>query len=275
MDSLKILFAGESWFTYSVHQKGFDTFETAEYSEGATGFLEMLSAHDHTVTYVPAHRVDPDFPSDVAALRQFDVTVLSDVGANTFLLPKRTFTGSEIGPNRLEVIREYVTAGGALLMIGGYMSFSGIGGRARYGASPIADVLPVALSDTDDRIEVPEGFIAAVTEPEHAALSGVPTPWPPWSGTTGSGRRTTARPWYGAARTRSSSSASPALVGPRHSRPIWHRIGRRRSSSTGTATRGCGSRCSPGSDARPSRHGNALRAWRASSYAADGPPGGI
>ena len=81
MDSLKILFAGESWFTYSVHQKGFDTFETAEYSEGAAAFLEMLSAHDHTVTYVPAHRVDPDFPSDLAALRQFDVTVLSDVGA--------------------------------------------------------------------------------------------------------------------------------------------------------------------------------------------------
>ena len=182
MDSLKIVFAGESWFTYSVHQKGFDTFETAEYSEGATGFLEMLSAHDHTVTYVPAHRVDPDFPSDLAALSQFDVTVLSDVGANTFLLPKRTFTGSEIGPNRLEVIREYVTAGGALLMIGGYMSFSGIGGRARYGASPIADVLPVALSDTDDRVEVPEGFVAAVTEPEHAALSGVPTPWPPLLG---------------------------------------------------------------------------------------------
>jgi uncharacterized membrane protein len=178
VDSLKILFAGESWFTYSVHQKGFDTFETAEYSEGATQFLEMLSAHDHAVTYVPAHRVDPDFPSNLEDLGRFDVTILSDVGANTFLLPKRTFTGSEKGANRLEVLREYVTSGGALLMIGGYMSFSGIGGRARYGTSPIAGVLPVDLSDTDDRIELPEGFEATVAMPDHPALAGVPVDWP-------------------------------------------------------------------------------------------------
>ena len=67
-------------------------------------------------------------------------------------------------------------------MIGGYMSFSGIGGRARYGTSPIADVLPVVLSDTDDRVEVPEGFVATVTATGHAALTDVPTPWPPLLG---------------------------------------------------------------------------------------------
>ena len=140
------------------------------------------TAHNHAVTYVPAHRVDPDFPSELTALSQFDVTVLSDVGANTFLLPKRTFTGSEIDPNRLEVLRKYVAGGGGFLMIGGYMSFSGIGGRARYGSSPIADLLPVVLSDGDDRVEVPEGFVATVAEHDHEALSGVPTSWPPLLG---------------------------------------------------------------------------------------------
>jgi uncharacterized membrane protein len=178
MDSLKILFAGESWFTYSVHQKGFDTFETAEYTEGATQFLEMLAGHGHEVTYVPAHKVDPDFPADPPSLARFDVVVLSDVGSNTFLLPKGTFSGSAIGPNRLEVIRKYVAGGGGLLMIGGYMSFSGIGGRARYGASPLADVLPVVMSEGDDRIEVPEGFVATVAQPGHPALAGVPGDWP-------------------------------------------------------------------------------------------------
>lgn len=182
MDSLNILFAGESWFTYSVHQKGFDTFETSEYHEGATGFLEMLSAHGHAVTYVPAHKVDPDFPGDAASLGRFDVAILSDVGSNTFLLPKRTFAGSEIGPNRLVAIRDYVAGGGGLLMIGGYMSFSGIGGRARYGVSPLADVLPVVLSDADDRVEVPEGFAATVAAPDHPALAGVPADWPPLLG---------------------------------------------------------------------------------------------
>ena len=159
-------------------------------------------------------------------------------------------------------------------MIGGYMSFSGIGGRARYGTSPIADVLPVVLSDTDDRVEVPEGFVATVTATGHAALTDVPTPWPPLLG-------------YNRFRAKDDSETlvrrgeDPILVvgGSGAGRTaafasIWHRIGRRRSSSTGTATRGCGSRSSPGSEARPSRHRNALLAWRALSYAGDDPPGG-
>jgi uncharacterized membrane protein len=133
---------------------------------------------------VPSHRIDPDFPVEPAALRAFDVTVLSDVGANTFLLPPRTFTRSEVSPNRLEALRSYVGDGGALLMVGGYMSFSGIGGRAGYGASPLADVLPVELLASDDRVEVPEGFVAEVTPEgvDHPALTGVPAPWPPLLG---------------------------------------------------------------------------------------------
>ena len=190
--TLRVLFAGESWFTYSVTQKGFDSFETAEYSEGATHFLEMLRADGQDVTYVPAHRIDPDFPDDASALGAFDVVVISDVGANTFLLPQRTFARSEVSPNRLEAVRSHVAGGGSLLMVGGYMSFSGIGGRARYGASPLADVLPVDVLSTDDRVEVPEGFVAtvAVDAAKHPALAGVPAPWPPLLGYN----RVTAKP---------------------------------------------------------------------------------
>ena len=179
---LKILFAGESWFTYSVHQKGFDSFETAEYTEGATHFIEMLRADGHSVTYVPAHRIDPEFPDEIAAIRSFDVVVLSDVGANSFLLTKATFARSEATANRLEVLRSSIADGCGFLMIGGYMSFSGIGGRAGYGASPLADVLPVNLLATDDRVEVPEGFVATVADEQHPALRGVPSPWAPLLG---------------------------------------------------------------------------------------------
>lgn len=175
---LSILLAGESWFTYSVHQKGFDSFQTAEYTEGAAAFIDLLRTAGHRVVYVPAHRVDSEFPTDVAALRELDVVILSDVGANTFLLTRDTFVHSRIVPNRLEALRAYVEQGGSLLMIGGYMSFSGIDGRARYGVSPLADVLPVEMLATDDRVEIPEGFIAVVAEKDHPALTGVPTAWP-------------------------------------------------------------------------------------------------
>ena len=128
--------------------------------------------------YIPSHRVDADFPSEATGLEGIDVVVLSDVGANTFLLGTATFARSEIVPNRLETLAAWVRSGGALLMIGGYMSFSGIDGKARYGRSPLAAVLPVVIADHDDRTEVPEGFVAEVREPRHPALAGVPTTWP-------------------------------------------------------------------------------------------------
>ena len=53
----RVLLAGESWFSYTVHQKGFDTFTTSEYTEGAGEFLAALRGAGHDVTYVPAHEV--------------------------------------------------------------------------------------------------------------------------------------------------------------------------------------------------------------------------
>lgn len=42
-------------------------------------------------------------------------------------------------------------------MVGADLSLSGIDGKARYGCSLPADLLPVELLDGDDRVEVPEG----------------------------------------------------------------------------------------------------------------------
>ena len=46
-------------------------------------------------------------------------------------------------------------------MVGGYYSFQGINGGARYHGTPVEEVLPVEILPYDDRIEVPEGFSAA------------------------------------------------------------------------------------------------------------------
>lgn len=176
--SLSILLVGESWFTWSLHQKGFDTFQTAEYTEGAEPFIAALTARGHQVRHIPAHLVDAQFPRTPAELAGTDVVVISDVGANTFLLTKQTFGQSRVVPNRLESLRDWVASGGGLLMVGGYMSFSGIDGKARYGRSPLAEALPVTLHDGDDRVEVPQGFAATVADPSHPALSGVEGEWP-------------------------------------------------------------------------------------------------
>lgn len=161
-----------------IHQKGFDSFTTTEYVEGGQEYRAALESDGWTVEHMPAHTIESRFPADLAGLRAYDLVVISDVGANTFLLTRAVFGRSEQEANRLELIREYVLGGGGLLMVGGYLSFSGVEGKARYADSPLADVLPVEILRTDDRAERPEGVGVMVLDAEHDALGGVGTQWP-------------------------------------------------------------------------------------------------
>jgi uncharacterized membrane protein len=176
--ALRVLVAGESWIKHTVHLKGFDQFHTTEYEEGAGEFLGALAESGFEVTYIRAHEISARFPRTGEELDTFDVVVLSDIGSNSFLLSDETFLRSERTPNKLAVLADYVRRGGGLVMVGGYMSFTGIDGRARYGMSPLAPVLPVTMLDHDDRVEVPEGLVASFDAPEHPVLGGTPAEWP-------------------------------------------------------------------------------------------------
>jgi uncharacterized membrane protein len=107
--------------------------------------------------------------------------ILSDIGSNTLLLHPDTFSRSRRMPNRCQVIADYVREGGALLMVGGYISFSGVDAKAKYGRTPLQDVLPVSYLDADDLTEHPEGVVPAVCH-GHPALDGVPGDWPHFLG---------------------------------------------------------------------------------------------
>lgn len=172
------LLLGESWTTHMTHQKGFDSFTTTEYVEGGVEFREALESDGWKVTHVPAHAIEAQFPRTMSALKHYDLVVISDVGANTFLLTRAVFNRSIAEPNRLELLREYVLDGGGLLMVGGYLSFSGVDGKANYANSPIASLLPVTLLKTDDRAERPEGASVKVVDAAHPALGGVGEDWP-------------------------------------------------------------------------------------------------
>jgi uncharacterized membrane protein len=180
--ALRVLVVGESWIKHTVHMKGFDHFQSTEYEEGADVFLDGLAASGFDVTYLRAHEISGKFPTTREELDQYDVVVVSDVGANSFLLTDETFLRSQLTINRLQLLADYVELGGGLVMVGGYMSFSGIDGRARYGRSPLARVLPVQMLDRDDRVEVPEGLEATFDEPASTSCAGTPAAWPPLLG---------------------------------------------------------------------------------------------
>ncbi len=175
---VRVLLCGESWVTHSVHVKGVDSFTTSAYVEGADQLRAALAGGGAEVDYLPGHLVPAQFPGSAAELSGYDVLILSDIGANSLLLSPDTFERSEIRPNRLAAVEQYVRDGGGLLMIGGYLSFAGIDGKARYHGTPVEDALPVTIDATDDRMEAPEGVVPVVVRPDHPVVRGLPDSWP-------------------------------------------------------------------------------------------------
>jgi uncharacterized membrane protein len=174
----KVLVAGESWSTTSIHTKGFDSFITSAYEEGADHFIAALDRGGHQVVFQPNHVAAERFPASQDELQEFCVVVLSDIGANTLLLPNRVFAQGQITPNRLNLLADWVHGGGALLMVGGYLSFQGIEARANYRNTPLAEVLPILMEPGDDREETPQGVTPRVTM-EHSITKDLPSELPP------------------------------------------------------------------------------------------------
>jgi uncharacterized membrane protein len=176
----RILLAGESWVSTTTHTKGFDQFSSTTFHHGADAFLATLRSLPFDIVHVPCHIAQTDFPATIEALRQWDAIILSDIGANTLLLHPDVWLHQRIFPNRIKLIREFVDAGGGLAMIGGYLSFQGLNGAARYRGTAVEEVLPVHIHPYDDRIEVPEGFrpVTSAGTTGHALLRDVPEEWP-------------------------------------------------------------------------------------------------
>ncbi len=164
--------------TTSTHTKGVDEFTVHSYVEGVAQLRTALEASGFDVTHMPGHLVPTDFPGTAAALGRYDLVILSDIGANSLQLAPAVFERAEKGQDRIANLAGWVEEGGALLMIGGYLSFSGFQARAAYAQTAITRVLPVSLLSGDDRVEQPSGVTPKILEAEHPALGGAGTEWP-------------------------------------------------------------------------------------------------
>ena len=107
----KVLIAGESWVTHSIHQKGFDSFTTTSYEEGVGPLRAALEGAGFAIDYLPNHVAATDFPETPDEFGAYDVVLLSDIGVNTLLLHPETFEHSVPKPDRIVAIREYVAGG--------------------------------------------------------------------------------------------------------------------------------------------------------------------
>jgi uncharacterized membrane protein len=174
----KILLAGETWMSSANHYKGFDQFGSVTFHSGAGPLIEAMQGSEFEIVQMPAHEAVERFPFSVEELSAYAAVMLSDIGSNSLLLHPEVWLKGETRPNRLKVIRDFAKGGGGLVMIGGYLTFQGIDGRARWRRTPVEEALPVDFLPYDDRIEVPDGFHAVVTDPKHPILAGIDGPWP-------------------------------------------------------------------------------------------------
>ncbi len=177
MSKIKVLFVGESWFFTTVETKGFDQFTIGGY-ETEIERVKKVMEDFADITHLPAHLVLEHFPTTVEELKQYDVVIVSDVGANTFMLHPQTFFKNRQTPNRFQTIADYVAKGGAFGMIGGYMTFTGIEAKANYHGTKLEEILPVTMLPYDDREEHPEGITLTAVDAPHSMVADFPGEWP-------------------------------------------------------------------------------------------------
>ena len=173
----KVLLVGEQAQSWKLEFKGADYFGYAAFHQAGKVLVAALRKEGHEVDWIQTCNVAVDFPEKLPEIAGYDAILLSDIGSNTFLFHPEMLGQGVRHPNRLAMLRDYVREGGGLAMIGGWMSFGGMDGRARYYCTPLADALPVICQPHDDRIETPEGSVPTVAS-DHPVIEGLPKEWP-------------------------------------------------------------------------------------------------
>ncbi|GGJ01547.1 hypothetical protein GCM10008995_09180 [Halobellus salinus] len=67
-------------------------------------------------------------------------------------------------------------------MVGGYLSFQGINGRANYAGTAVEGILPNTMERGDDRVERPDGAYPEVVVADHPVVSEIDDGWPDFLG---------------------------------------------------------------------------------------------
>jgi uncharacterized membrane protein len=178
MTKTKVLLVGESWVSAATHYKGFDQFSSTTFHLGAEPLVAALRESAFELVYMPGHEAVQAFPFTPAGLADFGAVILSDIGANSLLLPQEVWLQGKPMPNRLKLIRDWTASGGGLVMVGGYLSFQGFDGKGRWHRTAVEEALPVACLPYDDRVEMPEGMRADVSAEAHPILEGLGRDWP-------------------------------------------------------------------------------------------------
>jgi uncharacterized membrane protein len=172
----KVLYIGDSETVISRYCVGADVFEQSYFNDNGRYLREAMADQDDIdLRHIVPANVPAEFPESDEALDAYDAVIFSDVGYNSMIFYPGLTPPYEypLGPDRCQMVADFVARGGGFLMTGGYLSFAGFNGIARWHGTVIEEVLPVTVSPYDDRVEVVAGFQFDIIDPEHPTVSGL------------------------------------------------------------------------------------------------------
>jgi uncharacterized membrane protein len=172
----KVLYIGDSETVINRYAVGADVFEQSWFNDNGKYLRNALAGRDDaTVRHIIPANVPAEFPGTDEELAQYDVVIFSDVGYNSMLFYPGLTPPYEypLGPDRCRMVADFVRNGGGFIMVGGYLSFAGFNGIARYYGTIIEETLPVTISPYDDRVEMVEGFRFEIVDGEHPMVAGL------------------------------------------------------------------------------------------------------
>jgi len=141
--------------------------------DAAAGYLAgLMNLWGLPFDYIPSHR-------------EYDIPA---VGLDHRLIVLSDYPSKLLKPPVQQAIVRSVASGAGLLMIGGWESFCGMGGD--WAGSAIAEILPVQVSTTDDRVNCDQPALLRLVK-EHATVAGLP--WNDRPPTVGGYNRFTAK----------------------------------------------------------------------------------
>ena len=176
--TIKVLYCGDTQINMTTHSKGIDTWTFTYFSDTAKFLRDAIAETDDIeCTHIPNEKVIAECPASLEEFKRYDVVILSDCGYNNIVMQPGNTKPYRIpmGPNRPKALNEFVKQGGGLIMVGGWLSYSGLQGKGLYGGTAVEDVLPVRClpRGADDRIEVTEGFMFNIDDWKHPIVQNI------------------------------------------------------------------------------------------------------
>ena len=170
---LKVFYCGDQVMLITTYVKGMNSWTDGVVHDESYHMVKALSSDsDIDLTYLPTSKCQREFPQP-DELEQYDVVLFSDVGTDTIIMYEDRFNNCPMGKDRLAGLKKWVENGGGLCGVGGWLSFGGMFGMAKWHNTPLEEALPVTCYPYDDRVELSEGMVPTVVKPDHKIFNKI------------------------------------------------------------------------------------------------------